>query len=692
MKIRVSYLVETELQLDHPYLLGKAKVYPDRHLIDHHGEQIHLPPKAFALLQSLVQHHDRSVTREELLDQVWGPGRGSDELLNNGISKLRRALGNPGDPASVIETVPKVGYRLNVVPQRAESNPPQRRWNRPLTWALGALLIAAGTIGILLQPDSRATVANPIVSTATKLRGTELRPAFSPDGNQLLFSWVKVGTAHSDLYLQDLASGNLQRLTNDPAFEAFATWHSDGNQFAYVKTLDGSCELVVLVIDGSDPSLTYPCDDHFIRSLSWMPNGDALLVAWTQEDGSISLHRLNPASGEHTPFIASANNQSQHLGRFSPAGDRLAWIRTVDEEDTLVVRDLGSGQEQSADWPDQVADLHWSLDGDELDLSVGQTRRRPMLQRVRLAELNEPHALAVVDGEHRAFSVHPKTGAIAFDQFNGRQQLLLINRRSGEVNYQLESSFRDEHPVVSADSNYLSFRSDRSGAEGLWLRHSDGTTEMLFDQPDIIAGHTWSVDESAIIYSAKFEGRFALHWYDVATGNHKQLSSDQADLVYPTLDRQGRYIYLRRDDGEAQQGVRFDLLTHQIETIVDRPVLIIKPSMDGQWVYFTESEESGLWRKRIDGDDTERFLDDLNDVHWGNWTVTDDGIIYRATDERGVAITSVNSNGEAGERIYVRNALMRSGPNFAFDPESQTIVVTTSDNYEGNIQQLSFGP
>jgi DNA-binding response OmpR family regulator len=77
------------------------------------GREISLTPKAFVLLEYLVTHPDELITRERLLDAVWGwDYPAGTRTVDTRIAELRRVLGD--DPASptYIETVPGQGYRF----------------------------------------------------------------------------------------------------------------------------------------------------------------------------------------------------------------------------------------------------------------------------------------------------------------------------------------------------------------------------------------------------------------------------------------------------------------------------------------------------------------------------------------------------------------------------------------------------
>jgi two-component system phosphate regulon response regulator PhoB len=84
------------------------------HRVKRGGEEVHLGPTEFRLLDHFMQHPGRVFSREQLLNAVWG----SDVYVETRtvdvhIGRLRRALGHSaaGDP---IRTVRSAGYSLDV--------------------------------------------------------------------------------------------------------------------------------------------------------------------------------------------------------------------------------------------------------------------------------------------------------------------------------------------------------------------------------------------------------------------------------------------------------------------------------------------------------------------------------------------------------------------------------------------------
>jgi len=77
-----------------------------------HGERVALEPKVFDLLLYLVQHRDRVVGKDDLLQAVWQGRIVSDSALTTRLNAARRALGDNGEKQSLIRTLPRKGVRF----------------------------------------------------------------------------------------------------------------------------------------------------------------------------------------------------------------------------------------------------------------------------------------------------------------------------------------------------------------------------------------------------------------------------------------------------------------------------------------------------------------------------------------------------------------------------------------------------
>jgi DNA-binding response OmpR family regulator len=84
------------------------------------GKQLDLTPKALSVLEYLMTHPDEAVSRERLLETVWGwEYPAGTRTVDTRMAELRRALDDDPAKPRYIETVPAEGYRF-VAPVRGE--------------------------------------------------------------------------------------------------------------------------------------------------------------------------------------------------------------------------------------------------------------------------------------------------------------------------------------------------------------------------------------------------------------------------------------------------------------------------------------------------------------------------------------------------------------------------------------------
>ncbi len=91
--------------------LGDYVIRLDEYSVTRNGVQITLAPKEFDLLSYLVNNAGRAFTPEELYASVWGARYGDRSTVTVHVQRLRKKLHRPG-VAGLIETVPRVGYRV----------------------------------------------------------------------------------------------------------------------------------------------------------------------------------------------------------------------------------------------------------------------------------------------------------------------------------------------------------------------------------------------------------------------------------------------------------------------------------------------------------------------------------------------------------------------------------------------------
>ena len=88
---------------------GSLRIDPSTFRVCYQERDVRMTRKEFALLSELARNQGRVLTRETLLDRVWGMNYfGDSRTLDVHIRRLRLKLGDP----ALIETVTGIGYRL----------------------------------------------------------------------------------------------------------------------------------------------------------------------------------------------------------------------------------------------------------------------------------------------------------------------------------------------------------------------------------------------------------------------------------------------------------------------------------------------------------------------------------------------------------------------------------------------------
>jgi TolB-like protein/DNA-binding winged helix-turn-helix (wHTH) protein len=183
------------------FRVGPWLIEPSLNAVSRNGESIHLAPKVMGVLVCLAQHAGEPVSKETLLQTVWPDTFVGDDVLKGSISELRHVFEDDAREPTVIQTIPKRGYRL-VAPVQplhgAQESPPVNRaetdrgvvttrkfWMRALAVVAAALLLVflGASVGRL-----RGRLAGN--SGAPLIRSLAVLPLqnLSADANQEYFS------------------------------------------------------------------------------------------------------------------------------------------------------------------------------------------------------------------------------------------------------------------------------------------------------------------------------------------------------------------------------------------------------------------------------------------------------------------------------------------------------------------------
>ncbi|MEP6484186.1 MAG: winged helix-turn-helix domain-containing protein [Rudaea sp.] len=186
------------------YEFDDFRFEPTAHRLYRNGLPVELEPKAFALLLEFVQRPQALLTRDQLLEAVWGHQHVTSAALSRLVTLLRRALGDDSDNPRYIHTVHGLGYRFGVMPLSAPIQEPHvdlaisksqselasavpRRRSRDIrsshVWmwaAVMAILLATAFIAFLPRSNRSDVVRSPIIAVlpfTTRSENGDMRAA-----------------------------------------------------------------------------------------------------------------------------------------------------------------------------------------------------------------------------------------------------------------------------------------------------------------------------------------------------------------------------------------------------------------------------------------------------------------------------------------------------------------------------------
>src|SRR6202011_3900996 len=107
--------------MNHLYRFGQFALDSRRRTLSRADSPISLTPKAFDVLLFLAQNPNRLVTKEELLQAVWGDTFVEEGNLAQYISHLRKALGDKPEDTGLIVTIARRGYQFTADVSVAEA-------------------------------------------------------------------------------------------------------------------------------------------------------------------------------------------------------------------------------------------------------------------------------------------------------------------------------------------------------------------------------------------------------------------------------------------------------------------------------------------------------------------------------------------------------------------------------------------
>jgi len=189
-------------------VFGECEFDSGQRVLLRHGSAVALSPKAFQLLELLLDRRPETVAKAELVERLWPETFVSDASLHNLVAEIRAALGDAPRAARYIRTVPRFGYAFH-----GDARP-----------APAVALSRATTSGPRLISSSGEWP----LSEGPNVVGRDRECAVRIDSVTLSRRHAQVVVTNGEATVEDLGSKNGTRVNGQPVVEQVAL--RDGDQ------------------------------------------------------------------------------------------------------------------------------------------------------------------------------------------------------------------------------------------------------------------------------------------------------------------------------------------------------------------------------------------------------------------------------------------------------------------------------
>jgi Tol biopolymer transport system component len=527
----------------------------------------------------------------------------------------------------------------------------RRKW-----WFAASVIcaLAAALLWFFLPSSSRRESALKEVPL-TSYPGSENSPTFSPDGNQIAFSWNGEKQDNTDIYVKLIGPGPPLRLTTDPAEDSWPAWSPDGQTIAFLRNFGAGKYGVFLIpaLGGPERKLL----DIFISEAEWLPGPylgwlpDSKGIIFTHKDSSehpVSLFLLRIASRETRQVTtAPPGSMGDSAPALSPDGSALVFSRMTSlgpgdlyfvtlSPDFSPVREpkritFFNWRGAGAAWTPRGRMIVFSYDYKLWKITLsrwGKSPGRP--ERIESvgnggsspAISRQGRRLAYVAGYGGPLNIW-RAAILDWSKSAGKSA-------AGNAPADLISSTRSEFaPQYSPDGKRIAFESDRTGNLEIWTCESDGLncTQLTSLGAQATGVPHWSPDGQRIAFYSRPEGKAQIYVINAEGGAAERLTNDSWENFFPVWSRDARWIYFASNRTGTDQ-------IWKVPSAGGAPVQVTKAggfacaeSPDGKYLYYTRSKDpnASLWKMPVEGGPETRVLEA---VLLYNFVVTRRGLYY----------------------------------------------------------------
>ena len=645
------------------YQFGRFRLDTGERALYREGQPVAITPKLAATLIALVEKHGHIVEKAELMQSVWPQTVVEEGNLTQNVHNLRKLFSDRTESGVVIETVPRRGYRLmgdvleepigssGVAQARGDtvsvpSEPPSAQLaGRASRWVwVAAAIVLALSLGIVVWSEPWRLPADAVAAEShgwrgvvplTSLPGEKVRPALSPDGTRVAFSWNR-GEGH-DLYVKNTATDAALLLARGGSYSA---WSPDGLSIAFIRRFideqgDRQAAVSIVPAQGGSTRQLWIAPERLVDvGLDWSPDGAHVVLSARSAVGMPRrLLLIATASGEPR-WLSNppADSIGDNLPIFSPAGDSIAFVRETELERYIYILRLAGGEpRQLSPGGHNIRRLAWGHDGHTL--IFWSDREGSGLWRLSIATGEAEPIPGVGEGASDP-SVARLSGRLVFTQVLLDQNLYRVDLRSRvktPLRLPSASTRRDVQGDISPDSSRIAFVSTRGGTAEIWTTQLDGSAPaQLTDLRTACRHPRWSPDGRSIAFAASQPGTRRHHIYvvDASSGLVRRLTSGSSNDGWPTWSHDARWVYFTSDDSAVREIWKVPIGGGPVMQVTNGGAIKAWESSDGRSLYYSTNRPA-LWRMPVGGGLSELVLEFPPITAWGGeWVPAKNGIYW----------------------------------------------------------------
>lgn len=388
--------------------------------------------------------------------------------------------------------------------------------------------------------------------------GSEVLSDFSPDGERIVFCWNGADEQHYSIYVKDIPSGALHRLTSGTSDDFSPVWSPDGNFIAFLRVSASRSAIMILRVDANAERRVldmYPGRFEILgRQLAWHPDGKALVIAEKrspQEPFSLYAQPLPRGELRRLSFPPT-DSVGDSDPAFSADGSQLAFVRTssVGVKDVHVLQVSEGTTKRITKDRSYVSGLAWSQDPGRIVFSSSRTGA-PSLWTIGVRG-REPKVLPGIGGDAVYPAVSRQGRRLTYTQMSLKNDIwrTSIDGSSGPSPL-IRSTRHDINPQFSPDGSSIAFASNRHGSLEIWMCGSDGSNPIELTNFRAATGAgspRWCPDGSQVIFDCRVNGKADVFEVSARGSSPKRITSGAGENVVPSWSRTG-WIYFASNSG-----------------------------------------------------------------------------------------------------------------------------------------------